>query len=68
MPRKSGREAHDEIKKLRPDIKVLFASGYSEDKVYKEGMLEKGIDLILKPVSPRDLLKKVREVLNGGKT
>ncbi len=64
MPRKSGKEAYDEIRKIQPDIKVLFASGYTADKIHKEKMIEEGLEFILKPVSPKDLLKKVREMLD----
>ncbi|MBI5640577.1 MAG: response regulator [Nitrospirae bacterium] len=64
MPRKNGREAYEEIRNIRPDIKAIFASGYTADKVNLEGMLEPGFELLLKPVTPRDLLKKVREVLD----
>ena len=64
MPKKSGREAYDEIKKIRPDIKVLFASGYTADKIHKEGILEEGMEFILKPIFPKDLLRKVREILD----
>ncbi len=65
MPRKSGKEAYDEIRKLSPDIKTLFLSGYAMDIINKKELLDEGMDYILKPVSPNDLLKKVREVLDG---
>jgi two-component system NtrC family sensor kinase len=65
MPGKNGREAYEEIRKIRPDIKAIFVSGYTADKVHREGMLEAGLELLLKPVSTRDLLKKVREVLDA---
>jgi DNA-binding response OmpR family regulator len=65
MPRKNGKEAYEEIRKVRPGVKVIFASGYTADKVYSEGMLEEGLELIQKPVTPSDLLKKVRAVLDS---
>jgi PAS domain S-box-containing protein len=64
MPRKNGGEACQEIKQARPDIKVLFMSGYPEDTVGRHGILEPGTDFIAKPVSPADLLKKMREILD----
>jgi CheY-like chemotaxis protein len=64
MPKKSGREVHEEAKKLVPGIKALFVSGYTADLVHKKGMLEEGQDFISKPVSPGELLKKVREVID----
>ena len=65
MPRKNGKEAYEEMRSIRPDIKVLFISGYSADMISKEGILEKGMNFISKPVSPSELLRKVREVLDG---
>ncbi len=64
MPKKNGKEVYEEIKKIRPDIKTIFASGYTADIIQKKSAIEEGMDFILKPVSPKDLLKKVREVLN----
>ncbi|MFA6053765.1 MAG: PAS domain S-box protein [Thermodesulfovibrionales bacterium] len=63
MPDKNGREAYDEIKKIRPDIKVLFMSGYPADTIHKHKIIEKGFAYIEKPASPTKLLKKIREVL-----
>jgi PAS domain S-box-containing protein len=64
MPKKSGKEVYDEIIKLRPGIKTLFSSGHTADRTDKDRILKEGIDFIMKPVSPKDLLKKVREVLD----
>jgi len=64
MPKKSGKEAYDEIRKIKPGIKTLFISGYTADKVQNGGPTGEGIELMLKPVSPKDLLRKVREVLD----
>jgi len=64
MPRKSGKDAYEEMRSIKPDIKVLFISGYSADMISKEGILEKGSGFISKPVSPSELLRKVREVLD----
>lgn len=64
MPKKSGREAYAAIKGIRPDIKAVFMSGYTDDIMQKKGMLDRDVDLILKPVSPNELLRKVRETLD----
>jgi CheY-like chemotaxis protein len=48
-----------------PDIKVLFTSGYTADIIHEKGILEEGINFIPKPVSPDDLLRKIREVLDN---
>ena len=65
MPKKNGKECCDEIKKLAPGMKVIFTSGYTANIIHKKGILDEGIDLILKPVSPNQLLKKIREVLDS---
>ncbi|MGC2063379.1 MAG: response regulator, partial [Thermodesulfovibrionales bacterium] len=64
MPKKSGKEAYEIIKKIRPDMKTLFSSGYTADRIDKDTMFKEGFDFIMKPVSPKDLLKKIREVLD----
>jgi len=63
MPKMNGKEAYDRIKKIRPNIRVLFISGYPAHFINKNGMIDKGLDIIAKPVSPVALLKKVKEVL-----
>ncbi len=65
MPRKNGKAAYDEIRAIRPGVKALFISGYSADMIDKEGILEKGVSFISKPVSPTELLRKVRSVLDA---
>ena len=65
MPKKSGREAYEEIKKITPDVKALFVSGYTMDMIKKKELLEEGMNFILKPISPKDLLRKVRDVLDA---
>jgi CheY-like chemotaxis protein len=67
MPKKSGRDAYDEIRKVMPKVPVLFASGYSPDMLHDKALIEKGVSMIYKPMSPQSLLKKVREVLDGAK-
>lgn len=54
MPKKNGKEAFEEIKKLRPDIKVLFVSGYTADIIHRKGILETGLDFMVKPIAPTD--------------
>ncbi|KAF0146301.1 MAG: integral membrane sensor hybrid histidine kinase [Nitrospirae bacterium] len=64
MPKKNGKEAFDEIKKIRPDIKALLLSGYADDVIDKERLHEDGINLMTKPVPPAELLQKIRELLD----
>ncbi|MBI4690615.1 MAG: response regulator [Nitrospirae bacterium] len=64
MPKKNGREVYEEIRKIRPDVKVLFASGYPSDFIHKKEICEQGLDFISKPTPPQELLKKLRAVLD----
>jgi PAS domain S-box-containing protein len=65
MPKKNGKEVYVDIKKERPDIKVLFTSGYTADIIHKKGILKESQNFILKPASPQVLLKTVRDILNN---
>ena len=64
MPRKSGKEAYDEIKRISPGVRILFTSGYAADMLSRKGIVEEGIDLVSKPVTPMSLLSRVRELLD----
>jgi CheY-like chemotaxis protein len=64
MPKKDGKVVYEEIKKLSPQMKVIFISGYATDILHKKGIIEEGINFISKPMSPDELLIKVREVLD----
>ncbi|NWF98838.1 MAG: PAS domain S-box protein [Nitrospirae bacterium] len=66
MPRKNGKEVYEELKKLKPEIKVLFTSGYTSDIIHRKGIIKENQNFILKPVSPQALLATVRSVLNKG--
>jgi PAS domain S-box-containing protein len=63
MPKMNGKDAYTRIRQARPDVKVIFTSGYTADIVHKKGILEEGLNFISKPAAPQDFLKKVREVL-----
>ena len=64
MPGKNGKEAYEEIRRLRQDVKVLFTSGYTGDIVLIKGISDEAINYISKPLTPNELLRKVREVLD----
>jgi PAS domain S-box-containing protein len=64
MPKKNGKEVFDEIRKIRPDAKVLFTSGYTGDVVIDKGVYDSAVEFIQKPISPNELLGKIREILD----
>jgi two-component system, cell cycle sensor histidine kinase and response regulator CckA len=65
MPWMSGPELADQMQKLKPQIKVLYTSGYVDDTIAQLGLLEVENTLIPKPFSPETLLHKVRHILDS---
>ncbi len=65
MPGMSGAETAKEIKAKYPEIKVLFMSGYTEDVIVHQGVLDPEVAFVQKPVASQILVRKVREVLDG---
>jgi two-component system, cell cycle sensor histidine kinase and response regulator CckA len=64
MPNKNGKQAFDEIRMMRPDIRAVFVSGYSADIVRSRGDFDENAELIMKPVNATELLSKVRQMLD----
>jgi PAS domain S-box-containing protein len=64
MPKKNGKEVYEKIRIFEPTIKALFLSGYTADIMHKQGLLEKDVNFLLKPVDMNDLLRKVRAILD----
>jgi len=64
MPKMNGKEAVNEIRKAHPGIKVIFSSGYAPETLQEKVSLTDGAHIIAKPLSPRELLQKVRSVLD----
>lgn len=67
MPRMNGKMAYEEIKKLRPEIPAIFISGYTADVIHKKGILEEGLTIVFKPITPMGILSKIRQVLSHKK-
>jgi len=65
MPKKSGKEACDELRSMNPHLKVLLLSGYTADVIEDRGILVEGVDLVMKPVQATALARKVREMLDA---
>ena len=65
MPSMGGSSLVSEVQRLRPDIKVLYMSGYTDDAVVRHGHLDQGGAFLQKPFTPNTLLRKVREALKG---
>lgn len=65
MPGMNGRALAQEAKKLQPNLKILFMSGYTDDAIVRHGVLEDGVDFIHKPFSTRSLTQKIREILDA---
>ncbi|NJM07467.1 PAS domain S-box protein, partial [Candidatus Gracilibacteria bacterium] len=63
MPRRSGRALAEELTKRKPDLKVLYISGYTDNAISSQGWLDPGTNLLHKPFSAAALAQKVREVL-----
>jgi CheY-like chemotaxis protein len=65
MPQMSGRELAHRLAVLRPGLRVLYMTGYSDEAVARHGVLDPGTALIQKPFTPAALAARVREVLIG---
>jgi PAS domain S-box-containing protein len=61
----NGRRLAEEARRRRPDIKVLFTSGYTEDASIRHGRLEPGVLLLVKPYRKADLARMIRVALTG---
>ena len=67
MPRLSGKELAKLLVDLRPEMKVLYMSGYTDSAIVNSGILQKEVAFLQKPFTPAALASKVRDVLESGK-
>ena len=64
MPLTSGPELVAELLSLRPSLKTLFISGYTDNSIVANGTLDAGMQFLQKPITPDGLARKLREVLD----
>jgi two-component system cell cycle sensor histidine kinase/response regulator CckA len=65
MPGMGGRALAQQLEATRPDMRVLFISGYTDNAIVHQGRLDPGVQLLQKPFSPDALVRRVREVLDA---
>ena len=66
LPGMNGRELAERLRSVHPAMKVLYMSGYTDDVAVQHGVLSARLPFLQKPFTPDDLMRKVREVLEGG--
>ena len=65
MPGMNGKQLSDTLGQQRPDLKTVFFSGYSADVISHHGVVDEQVELVNKPFEHRDLLQRLRRVLDG---
>jgi len=65
LPRMGGRQIAQRLSAMRPEMKVLFMSGYTDDTILQHGVLDAGVTYLQKPLTPASLTAKVRQVLDA---
>ncbi|HEX4179506.1 MAG TPA: ATP-binding protein [Caulobacteraceae bacterium] len=65
LPGRSGRQMADEARTIRPELKVLYTTGYSRNAIVHQGRLDAGVNLIGKPFTFEQLAQRLRDVLDG---
>lgn len=65
MPGENGNEAYEDMRKVRPETNVIFMSGYDENIIHRQQLLNKSLNFIQKPFKSQAFLEKVREALDS---
>jgi two-component system cell cycle sensor histidine kinase/response regulator CckA len=63
MPGMNGPMVADMLTRMRPDLKVIFMSGYTDDAIVRHGVMERDVPFLQKPFTPERLANKIVEVL-----
>ncbi|MBL7203149.1 MAG: response regulator [Desulfobacteraceae bacterium] len=64
MPKMGGRELAEHLRPLRPEMKVIYMSGYTDNAILHHGVLSPEIEFLQKPITSASLKRKIREVLD----
>jgi hypothetical protein len=65
LPGMNGRQLADQARETRPDLKILFITGYAESVAMSEGFLQSGMEMITKPFELDNLARRIRAMVSG---
>jgi DNA-binding response OmpR family regulator len=65
LPGMNGRQLADQARETRPELKILFITGYAESAAISEGFLQPGMEMITKPFDLENLSQRIRKMVSG---
>jgi CheY-like chemotaxis protein len=68
LPGLNGRQLADEARQTRPDLKILFVTGYAANAAINSGFLEPGMEMIIKPFAIDALAQRLVDMIENGRT